>query len=219
MINKFEIDSYVEKAALNKNIQSFYPVAIAKSLELPLNVIIDRLYELSKLGYLDLKFEIRCELDLDIIKTVDDVSCYLGKQMYCEECNDYIEITMDNIFPVYYIKQEYRQYVKKNIQNIQNVLIQKNICLNVNENIANLPTIVKEYFGENQINLEMNYNIDTSEIDNKLEAINNSINSCHKEDNIDKLLKITQLLGIGYETFVYINAKFPALNEFFRRLF
>ncbi|OAA94064.1 hypothetical protein [Clostridium coskatii] len=115
-MSKFEIDSYVEKLAMNKNVQSFYPVAISKALNLQLNLVLERLNELVSIGYLKLKFEIKCDCNFDTIEIVEDYTKYLGQEVYCEDCGTDVKITLENIFPIYYIEDDYRECVKKKKQ-------------------------------------------------------------------------------------------------------
>ncbi|KPU45799.1 hypothetical protein OXPF_05880 [Oxobacter pfennigii] len=114
MANIYDIDAYVDQIALRSFVRSFSPIAVSKVLNLPLNPVIERLNYLKDGKKLTLKYEIRCYEDSNIIKVVDDFSGFIGKKLYCKNCDDEIEVGLDNIFPVYYIDDDYREYLKKN---------------------------------------------------------------------------------------------------------
>jgi len=112
-MSKFDIDSYVEQLASNKNIKNFYPTAVSKALSIPFAEVISRLNDLVKIGYIELKYEIRCDVDFNLIDIVDDYSDILGSSIECYQCGEDIDITFENIIPVYYINSEYRETLKK----------------------------------------------------------------------------------------------------------
>lgn len=113
MASKYDIDDYIKRLASSGKVKSFYPAFIAKKLNLQIKDVVERLEKLVDSDVLELKFEIRCLDDLTILKTVEDYSSYLGKEIYCSRCDEYIEITLENIFPVYYFNNDYKEYVKK----------------------------------------------------------------------------------------------------------
>jgi hypothetical protein len=115
-MSKFDIDSYVEQLASNKNIKSFYPTVISKELGIPFPEVFSRLSELVSIGYIKLKYEIRCDFDSNCIEIVDDYSDILGSIIECDQCGEDISITLENIIPIYYINPEYRDTLKKKSQ-------------------------------------------------------------------------------------------------------
>lgn len=114
MASILDIDDYIRQLASNQRIRSFHPNFISKRLGLPLNDVIKRLNYLSEGGLLDIKYEIRCLDDLTILKTVDDYSSFLNKEMYCTRCDCDVQIVLENVFPIYVINEEYRNHLKKN---------------------------------------------------------------------------------------------------------
>ena len=114
-MNNFVIDSLIEQLALQNRIKSFYPSYVCKAVNLPLNEVLEKLNFLTEGGYIELQFEIRCD-NLDILGNVENYSECIGKKIYCINCGQEVEITLNNIFPIYYISDSYRNYVKKNLK-------------------------------------------------------------------------------------------------------
>lgn len=116
-MNKFElnnlIDSYIEDLSISGIVRSFYPNAISKNFNIPLTPVLERLSRLVQDGILELKFEIRCHGRSDIIAIVDDYSQYLDKEHYCEFCGEDVYIDLSNVSPIYYINEDYKDFVKK----------------------------------------------------------------------------------------------------------
>lgn len=117
MSNKYElnekIDSYVGKLAKSGIVQSFYPNAICKAFRMSLTSVLKRLDRLVDDEILELKYEIRCHEGSDIVNIVDDYSKYINREVYCEHCSDYVYIDLSNIIPIYFIKEDYKNYLKK----------------------------------------------------------------------------------------------------------
>ena len=64
---------------------------------------------------LEVKYEIKCLIDLSTIKTVNDYNTLVGKAIFCDICGREINITYNNVYPIFYINKEYREYVKKKV--------------------------------------------------------------------------------------------------------
>lgn len=115
MYYQHKIWDYIEFLAKTR-VSSFYPMAVVKELNFPLDNVIDELNNIVRLGNrLTIEFEIRCDDCLSILKTVDDFTDYIGQKMYCEETGKLIEITKYNIYPVYKIDKTFKEYVKKKV--------------------------------------------------------------------------------------------------------
>lgn len=131
MQNKYEInskiDSYIERLSNSGIIKSFYPNAITKALDIPLTPTLERLNRLVEDEVLELKFEIRCHEGSHVIDILNDYSKYLDKEVYCIYCGEYVYIDMSNISPIYYIREEYKEYLKK--KNKMNIERHKEIYL------------------------------------------------------------------------------------------
>ena len=97
MNDNFAIDQLIEEIASKNKIKSFYPIDIAKALNLPLNTVIKRLNYLVEGGLISLKYEIRCTDDLTQLDLVDKYEEVLGNYLNCYMCNDEKIITLDNI--------------------------------------------------------------------------------------------------------------------------
>lgn len=117
MQNKYEInnkiDSYVERLASSGIVKSFYPNAITKALDIPLTPVLERLIRLVEDEILELKFEIRCHEGSHIIDVLSDYSKYINKEVYCVYCGEDVYIDLSNISPIYYIKDDYKEHLKK----------------------------------------------------------------------------------------------------------
>lgn len=109
------VDNLVEKIAMNNRIASFYPNTIAKITKLPMKVVIERLEKLSLVGYIEKKYEIRCNDDLELIKIINNCDNIIGKYIYCNGCDEEVEISLDNINIVYYVCEDYRLSLKKKV--------------------------------------------------------------------------------------------------------
>lgn len=111
-INSQRIKDYIEDMAKQARKISFYPQAISRKLNIPIDLVMIELTNLMNEGIVDLKYEIRCSDDLNIIKTVDNYENIIHTELYCDECGNYVEITNSNIYPIYNINEEYKKYIK-----------------------------------------------------------------------------------------------------------
>lgn len=113
MVNMYElrkkIDAFIESLAANR-VERFYPSALAKHLDIPVNQAFNYLLERSGSGdQLLLKWELRCPecnrtLDISVEKVTDfDVECRCGKEF---------ELQSSDFFPVFQINPEYKDYIK-----------------------------------------------------------------------------------------------------------
>lgn len=117
-VDSAEIEGYVEDIAKKIRIISFYPQTISRKLNIPIDIVLIELSELVKKGKIYLKYQIRCLNDLTTIETVYEYKDILGKEIQCNICGDNIKVTYGNIYPVYYISEEYREFIKKNCKSL-----------------------------------------------------------------------------------------------------
>lgn len=115
MNKKYDIDMYIEEIVSNSFIKSIYPINIVKNFNVSLEDAVERLNYLVAGGKLKLKYEIRCNDDLNIMKIVEDYSEVINKILYCEHCGKEIEVGLENIYLIYYICEEYREFKKKDL--------------------------------------------------------------------------------------------------------
>ncbi|WP_283697391.1 hypothetical protein [Clostridium perfringens] len=116
-LNKFNYNSqrikdYIEYLSINFDEVSFYPRAISNVLNLELHFVISELNNLIGRGIIDLKFEIRTTDDLKLIKIVDRYYDILNQKICCSSGETFI-ITEKNIYPIYFINKEYKDYIQK----------------------------------------------------------------------------------------------------------
>lgn len=116
-LNKFNYNSqrikdYIEYLSINFDEVSFYPRAISNVLNLELHFVISELNNLIGRGIIDLKFEIRTTDDLKLIKIVDRYYDILNQKISCSSGETFI-ITEKNIYPIYFINKEYKDYIQK----------------------------------------------------------------------------------------------------------
>lgn len=113
--SSLEIEDYVKEIASKARIQAFYPQTISRKLNIPIDIVLIKLSELKEDGRIELKYEIKCLEDLNTIETVDYYDRLIGEKVFCEICGEEIEINYNNIYPIFYINNEYREYIKKKI--------------------------------------------------------------------------------------------------------
>ncbi|ACO27383.1 hypothetical protein MRY88_09245 [Bacillus cereus] len=107
----WDVDNWVDRK-VNSFIKSFYPTAIARELDLPLNVVFERLLQLVKDRKLILNWEIRCPECHFTITTLDEFPISLPSTIFCTHCQDDVELSLDYIFPVFSINPEYKEHVR-----------------------------------------------------------------------------------------------------------
>lgn len=113
-ISSAKIEDYVELMAGKSRIRAFYPQTVSRKLNIPTDIVLLELYKLVDKGKLELKYEIRCLIDSNMIDTVSDYKEIINKTMFCEICGKDIEVEYNNIYPIFYFNKEYREYIKKN---------------------------------------------------------------------------------------------------------
>ena len=77
-----------------------------------MTTVLKRLDRFINDGVLDLRYEVKCG-DRHDIDTVSNYSNHYDKEIFCNDCNDLIPIGFSNIYPVYHINREYKNYIKK----------------------------------------------------------------------------------------------------------
>jgi hypothetical protein len=110
-----KIEDYVEEIARKSRIKSFYPQTVSRKLNIPMDIVLIELSKLKEDGKVDLKYQIRCLDDLNTIEIVEQYEDILDKEIFCNICGEKIKVTYSNIYPVFYINKEYREYIKKKL--------------------------------------------------------------------------------------------------------
>ena len=112
-VNSALVEEYVEEVAKKVRVKSFYPQTVSRKLNISLEIVLIELSTLVQNGKLNLKYEVRCLEDLNTIETIENYQETLGTNIHCEICGENIKVEYGNIYPVYYIDKEYREFVKK----------------------------------------------------------------------------------------------------------
>lgn len=108
------VKEYIKKLALKKHLQFFYATEVANHLSLPLEECFKELDKLVSEEILHIRYEIRTIPELDVIDIVDDYSNIVNKTMLYED--EEYEISYENIFPIYYIDENFKKFVLENSQ-------------------------------------------------------------------------------------------------------
>lgn len=110
MATKWLIDDWVEEAAANSKIRYFFPSAVSRALEVPVEEAFSRLLDLAEDGKLVLMYDVRCPTCFYSICIVlpeekpNSVTCPLG---------DYDgQVTPEMVYPVFRITDGYRAQVQ-----------------------------------------------------------------------------------------------------------
>ena len=109
------IKDYVKSLAQKERVKSFYPHTISRKLNIPLELVVLELPKLIEEGCIELKYEIRCTNDLTTRNTVDNYKELLNTTVFCDHCGEDIELSYNNVYPIYFITDEYKEYVKKKL--------------------------------------------------------------------------------------------------------
>lgn len=104
------VDKWVERKAQGLT-KKFYPTALLQDIELPLNVVFQRLLELASDRKLILQFEIRCP-NYSCVRTIDTFTTTPKQSEYTCLCGEDIEVTPDILFPVFEFTDEFKQYAR-----------------------------------------------------------------------------------------------------------
>lgn len=104
------VRDYVEKLAAKPRLISFYATEISNSLSITIEESFEELNKLVKEGILNIKYEIRTIPGLDKIETVTEFQKIIGKKIEYDGM-EYI-IMYENIFPVYFIDENFKDYLK-----------------------------------------------------------------------------------------------------------
>lgn len=91
----------------SRPVERFYPSAAAKATGVPLPEAFRQLLGLVNVGCLRLAYEVRCPQCgqvLDVQEVPAPTSLY-EQTFSCEICGQDIEVTADNTFPVFFVKE------------------------------------------------------------------------------------------------------------------
>lgn len=121
-VDRKAVEDVVEQIAACRIINRFYPTIIAKRSGISLDKTFRYLLEFVQQEMLILKWEIRCP-EYSCARTVKTVVTIPPDETVIDcDCGETVEVTIDNVFPVFEIAADYRtsciaektQLVKKN---------------------------------------------------------------------------------------------------------
>lgn len=109
-----KIDNIIDQLAMSR-MASFYPHYIAQKIGTSDQEIFQYLRELVLNNKLEMKWEVVCSTSgcMHSLGYYDDYKDVLGKQLICSVCGKEVDVTEDNIFPVFSFVKEYRNERKK----------------------------------------------------------------------------------------------------------
>ena len=108
------VQDYICTLGKNQRMESFYPQTLSRKLNIPLDLVLIELAKLEESGLVQLKYEVKhneacVESTLCI---VDDCQDLINTEYLCDLCGENITITYNDIYPLYFITDEYKKYLK-----------------------------------------------------------------------------------------------------------
>ncbi|NMM52050.1 hypothetical protein [Paenibacillus aquistagni] len=118
MATVWDIDEWVDNAA-SLPIKSFYPTAVARATNLPLNVVFDRLLYLAEGKKINLLYEIRCP-EYECTRVVKCIDKFTDIE-FSQTCSIHgkFEISSDTVFPIFQFDQEFKERAKIKKKQVQ----------------------------------------------------------------------------------------------------
>ena len=108
-MDTIKIDNKIKNIihAMSSKCKSFYPEYIRSLIpELTTEEINNSLLKLVDAKEITVKYEIRCPDTNTELALLNNTENILGIEMYCRDCDEYIQINKDCIFPKYFINKE-----------------------------------------------------------------------------------------------------------------
>lgn len=106
-----EIDSWLAELAISP-VSAFYPSLPAKQLGLGIGEVVERLIELVKVKYLELRWEIRCpECGSTLLR--GKAGDMVPDSIFCERCDERWSVDPDQVFLYFSFTDEYRETQKR----------------------------------------------------------------------------------------------------------
>lgn len=105
------VDIWVEEHARDP-IERFYPSLVSEEVDLPVNIVFNRLLALSRQGKLELLLEIHCP---ECKTKLGDYTTSGGipKVLECVQCKHVFSVDVQNVFPAFKFTKEYSEIKKK----------------------------------------------------------------------------------------------------------
>ena len=91
-------------------VEKFYPTFVAKKLCYPLSSVFEILNIFVGDKMLILEWEVRCAECGRTLNNIKDLSS-LKDYYSCRYCDEDVEITLENVFPIYSFENEYKKHI------------------------------------------------------------------------------------------------------------
>jgi hypothetical protein len=112
MQERWNVEDWINEIA-SMPIRQFYPTAVAKATELPLDIVFEILLDAVNAGKLNLLWEVRCS-NLECVRTIRlDPERATSGYLSCPTCGEDIEISPDIVYPVFEVTPDYKERTKE----------------------------------------------------------------------------------------------------------
>lgn len=110
-LGKRKVREFVDTAAMSI-VKYFYPSAVAKYANLPLNVVFNYLIELVDSGELYLKWELRCPNYTCVRRIGPYVNTPVLGDTLCPVCGEEFEAEISDYYPIFEITSDFRKDIQ-----------------------------------------------------------------------------------------------------------
>jgi hypothetical protein len=107
---KDKVNEFVKTAALSSQIKAFYPAAVATYANTSVDIVFPELLGYVATGELELNWQLRCP-NLDCINIIAKDTAKIGDEEMCNKCGNEFEVTQNDLFPIFAVTKEYKDYV------------------------------------------------------------------------------------------------------------
>lgn len=105
------VNTWVQDVA-ETPVSKFYPTAVAKATDLPLDEVFSHLLSLVDNGTLSMKWQVICPRCFTTLETYDRFPDF-EHTLYCNCGNQIEEVSIDMVFPIFEFNNDYKKYIKE----------------------------------------------------------------------------------------------------------
>ncbi|MBP2646114.1 MAG: hypothetical protein H6Q75_1554 [Firmicutes bacterium] len=104
------IDKVIDELTMYP-VKRFYPTYVEKCTGLPLKTVFEYLLDLVNANKLELKWEVCCPNYgcAHTVTILDTLPLEVGTTVNCSVCGDEVEITENNLRPIFLVNEEYKE--------------------------------------------------------------------------------------------------------------